>query len=148
MPRNAAAGTTTADAVAEAVRDEAVIAHNRRSRHQRLIAASVDEDARVNCRRRIEGEAREQARERRLEERTPHHAAHAARPGHCPLERHAPLDHEIRSGEWRRRIVQEQVQQIGRPVERQVRDHPELLAWKRDRCGVSLDDLDVRPAAA
>src|SRR4051794_28704107 len=49
-----AAGSYMANATAEAIGDEAVVASDRSSLHQGLVAPSVDEDAGVDGRRRIE----------------------------------------------------------------------------------------------
>jgi hypothetical protein len=40
------------------------------------------------------------------------------------------------------------VQQIGCSVERKVRDNAERLARERNRRGVSLDHLNIRPPVA
>jgi hypothetical protein len=143
-----AGGNDVPDAVTEAARDEAVVSSARGWHHEGLIAPSVDENTRVDRRWRMKREARQAARERRLEERSPDDAAHAVRPRHSALERHPPLDNEIGPGELRRRIVEQQVQQIRGPVKRQVRDHAEGLARQRDGGGVGFDHLDVRPAVA
>src|SRR4051794_37042618 len=87
-----AAVDNAAEAVAEAIRDEAVVASDRPKRNQRLVAPSVDEDARVDRGSWLEREAREPARKSYLERRSPHHSVDAARPRHGTLESDSPLD--------------------------------------------------------
>src|SRR3954454_8581465 len=130
----------------EAGGDEPPIARDGLGRDERRLAAAEDEDARVHGRRWLELAAREASRNGRLVERAPRDAVDRARPGAAALQRDPPLDDEIRTLERRRRVVEEQAQQVVRPVEGQVRDDPERRPRERDGRRVALDHRDVRPA--
>ena len=134
-------------AAPEARGDEAMEPLVRVERDERRWAAPERDDAGIDAGRGVERDARQPSRDDDLVRRAPDDALHAARPRQPELRRDAPLDHEIRADEAARRVVEQLVEDRGRLVERQVRDHREVFARERDREHVGLEHADVRPAA-
>lgn len=117
-------------------------------RDERRSPASKDKDASVDRGRGRERGTREAARETRLPERAPQNAVERTRPGHSSLDCDIPLDDEVGADKRSFRVVEQNVQEVGRAVKGEIREHPKRLCGKLHGRSVRAYDLDVRPAPA
>jgi hypothetical protein len=141
------ATTKGAQPVTETASHERAVTVRAPAGDQRNRTTAKDKHASINSRRRLKHAAWQPTRHRALVPRTPKNTAHAARPWQRALQRNPPLDDQIGTKKRRRRIIKQQMQKIVRAAERQVRDDAERLSRQPRLNGVSLDYLDVRPAA-
>jgi hypothetical protein len=137
-----------AKAPPEAVGDETSVAAHGVRRNERLGAPAENQHACLHGRRGIERRPWQPPDHADLVERTPDHTVERARPRERPLDGNSPLDDEVGPEQRRQRIVEQQMEQIGRSMERQVGDHAERLARQLESRRVTLDHVNVPPASA
>jgi hypothetical protein len=145
-PRVATNPCDLPESLPEARSDEPPVRNRRIRLDERNRPPPEDEHPGVDSRPGTERAARQPAREGRLPERAPDDAVHRAWPRESAPDRDVPLHDEVSAHERSRRVVEQHVHEVGRPVERKVRDDTKLVSGQLDSRCVTDDDVDVLPA--
>ena len=143
-----ASGRNGTEAPPEAESHETAVPVDRTRWNQRLGTPPEDQHACVDGGRRIERRPRQPPAQADLVERAPDHPVERAWPWNRPFDRHSPLHDKVGANKRRQRIVEEQVQQVGRPIEWQIGDDAKRLARQLKVRRIALDHLNVPPASA